>query len=206
MAQPIMRSALTLAAAVAIGAFVTGCGSSLVPFTHELRAQHNLQKNELSNLQFYLSHKITLRRELESGSRQVTGGHKLLLTSGKTIEEVVVEEKTPGIAIAVGDHTITISFERGSSLVFAANGNGNGAALSGGSYAEPPSLDPFPGNSPERQTSIPIAEAEVFSGRGLLRQLLVAGRARRPGPLPGDAVRRGRRQHPGAPADRLGVA
>lgn len=160
--EPTMRSASLLAAAVAIGAFVTGCGSSLVPFTHEIRSQHNLQANELKNLQFYLSHKITLRRELESGSRQVTGSHKLLLTSGKTIEEVVVEEKTPGIAVAIGDHTITISFEQGSSLIFASSSTGS--SLPSGGFAEPPTLDPFPGNSPERRESPPVVQPSLFTG------------------------------------------
>lgn len=157
-----MRSATSFVGVVALGAFLTGCGASLVPFTHELRAQHNLEANELKNLQFYLSHKITLRRELASGSRQVTGSHKLLLTSGKTIEEVVVEEKTPGIAVAVADQTITISFEQGSSLIFAASSTG--AAPSGGGFAEPPPLDPFPGNSPERRESAPVVHPSLFTG------------------------------------------
>ena len=99
----LRASSLLSAAALAAGLFSIGCGSTLVPFTQEIRDEHNLADKDLKNLQFYVSHKITLRRELESGGRQVTGSHKLLVVSGKTIEEVVVEEKTPGIAVAVGN-------------------------------------------------------------------------------------------------------
>lgn len=137
-----------------LGLATVGCGSSLVPFTHEIRAQHGLTDADLKNLQFYVSHRITLRRELESGGRQVTGNHKLLLVSGKTIEEVVVEEKTPGIVVAIGNGVLSISFEQGSSLEFTVAGSGDGGRVSSprpapGGFAEPP--DPFPGNSPRRQ-------------------------------------------------------
>ncbi|HEY4121950.1 MAG TPA: DNA-directed RNA polymerase [Byssovorax sp.] len=102
-------------------AFVSGC-ASYVPFTHELRDRHNLSSADLKNLQFYVSTKVTLRREVESGSREITGNHKLLLVSGKQIEEVVLEEKTPGVALEVGSNRILVSFERGSALVFAPPG------------------------------------------------------------------------------------
>jgi hypothetical protein len=124
---------------------MTGCGSGLIAFTHELRDQNRLTDDEIKNLQFYVSHKITLRRELESGNREVTGNHKLLLTAGKSIEEVVVAEKTPGIALQVKAGQISISFERGTSLDFVVEGAkpvGGGAVSS---FSSPPP-DPFPGN------------------------------------------------------------
>jgi hypothetical protein len=140
-----LRSLLAVAAAFVIGLFVTGCGSGLIAFTHELRDQNRLTDDEIKNLQFYVSHKITLRRELESGNREVTGNHKLLLTAGKSIEEVVVAEKTPGIALQVKAGQITISFERGTSLDFVVEGAKpiGGDAIS--SFSRPPP-DPFPGN------------------------------------------------------------
>src|SRR5262245_26133852 len=67
------RSFLAVAATLVLGLFVTGCGSGLIAFTHELRAENRLTDDEIKNLQFYVSHKITLRRELESGNREVTG-------------------------------------------------------------------------------------------------------------------------------------
>jgi hypothetical protein len=150
-------------AAAALSFFTTGCGSGLIAFTHELRVENNLSAEEIKNLQFYVSHKITLRRELESGGRQVTGSHKLLVVSGKTIEEVVIEEATPGIAVAVGSSAISISFEQGSSMDFSArDGRLAGDPVpSGGGFAQPP--DPFPGNNPG-QPQDPFTPAPVESG------------------------------------------
>jgi hypothetical protein len=146
---------LSFAAAAAFSLFVAGCGGSLVPFTHETRIENNLTVEEVKNLQFYVSHRITLRRELESGGRQITGSHKLLVVSGKTIEEVVIEEKTPGIAVAVGDAAISVSFEQGTSMEFSArdgrlvSDSSSSPQVGSGSFAQAP--DPFPGNNPDRQ-------------------------------------------------------
>lgn len=140
--------------------FATGCGGGLIAFTHELREQQGLTNEELKNLQWYVSHRITLRRELESGGRQVTGSHKLLVVSGKNIEEVVIEEHTPGIAVAVGDGIISVSFEQGSSLDFSAQ-SGRLASEPQRSFAEPP--DPFPGNNPDKPQG-PAVASGIFSG------------------------------------------
>lgn len=155
--------------ALMFGVLTTGCGSTLVPFTHETRVQHGLSKEDLKNLQYYVSHTITLRRELESGGRQVTGSHKLRLVSGKTIEEVVIEEKTPGIAVAVNDRTIAVSFEQGSSLIFAASSGPDEPPPIG--FAEPPP-DPFPGSSSRSNAS------ERFETFGGTYWLSTEGRAR----------------------------
>src|SRR6187431_58926 len=95
---------LTFAAAFAALTGV-GCGG-YVAFTQEIRDQHSLTEPELKNLQFYVSHKVTMRRQLESGGKQITGTHKLILVSGKTVEEVVVEAKTPGVVLAVDEHSL----------------------------------------------------------------------------------------------------
>jgi hypothetical protein len=140
-------SPFALAVTFTLGLLATGCGAGLVPFTHELREQNRLTDDEIRNLQFYVSHKITLRRELESGGRQVTGSHKLLLTSGKSIEEVVVEEKTPGIALAVKGPVITLSFEPGTSMDFVVEGARGAAAPEPVRAAPQGGPDPFPGNN-----------------------------------------------------------
>jgi hypothetical protein len=131
-------------AAAALSFFTTGCGSGLIAFTHELRVENNLSAEEIKNLQFY-------------------GSHKLLVVSGKTIEEVVIEEATPGIAVAVGSSAISISFEQGSSMDFSArDGRLAGDPVpSGGGFAQPP--DPFPGNNPD-QPQDPFTPAPVESG------------------------------------------
>lgn len=157
MTRALFALALTLASV-----FLTGCGAGLVPFTHELRAEHNLSKDDLKNLQFYISTKVTLRRELESGGKQITGSHKLVLVSGKVIEEVVVEEKTPGIAIDVRDRALEVSFEPGSSIVFSPQGSSFVQASASKQFATAP--DPFPGNG--RAHSEPISDVASDDTRG----------------------------------------
>lgn len=159
---PRTRSWTTALLALALVPALAGCGAGRIPFTHEIRSQYRLTDAEVKNLQFYVSHTVTLRRELDATSRQVTGGHKLVLTTGKVIEEVVVEEDTPGVATAVGPDTITVSFDVGSSMVF---GLRTGEAMppppppsSPGPYAEPP--DPFPGE----KVAHPEPEPEPVDG------------------------------------------
>jgi hypothetical protein len=147
-------SSIVRAVTLALGLLVTGCGAGLIPFTHELREQNRLTDDEIKNLQFYVSHKVTLRRELESGGRQVTGSHTLLLTSGKSIEEVVVEPKTPGIALTVKGAMISISFEPGSSFDFVVEG-GKPTVLSDPAVAGARAPDPFPGNYARPPESLP---------------------------------------------------
>jgi hypothetical protein len=149
--MPSLARLSTLVAAAAIALLSTGC-RGFIDFTHELRDQHSLTRDELKNLQYYTSSTITLRRELESGGKQITGNHKLLLVAGKTIEEVVIESKTPGIAVAVSDHSITVSFDQGTSLEFVASGGGSPRPTE--TFATAP--DPFPGNNPERRDPEPV--------------------------------------------------
>lgn len=155
-----------------------GC-ASYIPFTHELRTEHGLTDEEVKNLQFYVSHDITLRREVESGGRKVTPGHKLLLISGKQIEEVVIGAKTPGVAVKVGPRAIAVSFQPGTSLVFTVKGSRlaleNGflrpvalgerndfatrpfSEFLGQQFAKPP--NPFPGNDSGTTSVIPSDDA-----------------------------------------------
>ncbi|MBL8741356.1 MAG: DNA-directed RNA polymerase [Myxococcales bacterium] len=140
----------------------TGC-ASYVDFTQEMRDQHNLKASDLKNLQFYNSHPITLRREVERGGRQVTSGHKLLVIAGKQIEEVVIEEHTPGVVVGVADTQIEVSFEEGSSMKFSLRGPEPlvDPVVQGGRFATPP--DPFPGNGGPRDLEPP---RERFFGSG----------------------------------------
>ncbi len=125
----------------------SGC-ASYVPFTEELRTQNDLREAELRNLQFYLSDDVVLRREASSTGRQVTPGHKLILLSGKTVEEVVLEEHTPGVVTKLGEGWMTVDFGADTKLEFAVHGtepvtDGALALRQDGRFAEAP--DPFPG-------------------------------------------------------------
>lgn len=156
------RTALQLAfVATALSSFA-GC-ASYVPFTQELRDQHNLQTNDLKNLQFYNSHDITLRREVQRAGGQVTPGHKLLVIAGKQVEEIVIDEHTPGVIVGVSDTALEVSFEEGSFMRFSLRGPEplhDAVVSTRGRFAEPP--NPFPGNDPDR----PQPERRAFPGGG----------------------------------------
>ncbi|MEZ4298380.1 MAG: hypothetical protein R3B70_25740 [Polyangiaceae bacterium] len=113
------NKALLFASAVVVSALSMGC-ASYVPFTYEMRMEHRLTNDEVQNLQFYSSHEIKLHREVESQDRQVTPGHKLRLLSGKSVEEVVIPAKTPGVATRVWPDRIHVSFVSGTTLEFTA--------------------------------------------------------------------------------------
>jgi hypothetical protein len=152
------RHALPLVFALATLTSAAGC-ASYVPFTQELRDQHNITNDNLKNLQFYNSHQITLRREVERGGSQVTPGHKLLVIAGKQIEEVVIEEHTPGVVLAASESTLRVSFDEGSSMEFQLRGPEplSEPVSQRGGFASAP--DPFPGNNPQRDES---AERHFF--------------------------------------------
>ncbi len=139
--------------AVLSAVFSSGC-ASYVPFTAELRDEHHLKVADLENLQFYNSHPITLHREVERGGREVTGAHTLRIIAGKQIEEIVIEEHTPGVVVGANDNVIRVSFEEGSFLEFALRGPEPLAdpVVPVGRFAEPP--NPFPGNQVATEQSL----------------------------------------------------
>ncbi len=172
LARPAFLASLALVALSAL----TGC-RSLVPFTHEVRTEHGLADDEVKNLQFYASHGITLRREIESGGRKVTPGHKLLLISGKQIEEVVIPAKTPGVAVKVGPRALAVSFEPGTSLVFTIKGSR--LAMDDSRFLRPIAFDPSHPSHPSHPSPASPLERSVVN---LLGQQF----AQAPNPFPGN--------------------
>lgn len=141
----------------ALSWLLMGCSATFVPFSHELRSRHNLSDGDLQQLQYYVSHDVKLRREAQTIGRDIDGGN-LKLLEGKTIEEVVVSQHTPGVAVAVDAAAITISFEEGSELRFSLR-TGDPMPLrkaSSSGYAEAP--NPFPGSEPDMPHQEPLEE------------------------------------------------
>lgn len=155
------RAIIYLVLLTFLGLFGSGC-AAYVPFTQELRNEHRLSNDDLKNLQFYNSHTITLRRELTKDSRQVTGSHKLLTIAGKLVEEVVIEEHTPGVIVKADSGRLRVSFEEGTFVEFAVRGDApiDQPVVQGPKFAEAP--DAFPGNRPD---STPDA-LPIFFGSG----------------------------------------
>lgn len=171
----LLLPALLLAGSAAA---TTGC-ASYVPFTEELRTQNDLHEAELRNLQLYVSDDIVLRREATSTGRQITPGHRLVLLSGKTVEEVVIEEHTPGVMTRLGEGWMTVDFGGGTVLEFAVRGvdpvvDGAFAVQpEGGRFAEPP--DPFPG---DREPALVRPRTRSFGSGGYFIALTPGGEVR----------------------------
>jgi hypothetical protein len=98
-----------------------GCASR-TPFTKELREAEALTDAEVQSLQFYLGGRIVLQRETSSTERAVAG-HQLVKQHGKTIDEIAVENDTPGIATKVSATEICVSFDPEDALRFVSEGN-----------------------------------------------------------------------------------
>jgi hypothetical protein len=129
---------------VALSWLLMGCSATFVPFTHELRARHNLSDGDMQQLQYYVSHEVKLRREAQTTGRDISGGN-LKILEGKTIQEVIIHQHTPGVATAIDAHSITISFSEGSELRFSLRtGESMPLRKLSGEFAEPP--DAFPGD------------------------------------------------------------
>ena len=108
--------AVALLMALALSA--AGCAPQRVAFTQGIRTQYDLESEELKNLQFYVSDDITLQRDFRREEGEISKSHKLVTKEGGLLEEVVIPAGTPGIATEVGDSSLAVSFEPGSSLIF----------------------------------------------------------------------------------------
>ena len=97
---------------------VAGCAPQRVAFTQGVRTHHNLGGEELKNLQYFVSSDITLQRDFRREEGEISKSHKLVTKEGGLFEEVLIRAGTPGIATEVGETSLAVSFEPGSSLIF----------------------------------------------------------------------------------------
>lgn len=95
-----------------------GCAPQRVAFTQGIRTQYGLGSEDLKKLQYYVSSDITLQRDFRREEREISTSHKLVTKEGGLVEEVLIRAGTPGIATEVGETSLAVSFEPGSSLMF----------------------------------------------------------------------------------------
>ena len=95
-----------------------GCAPQRVAFTQGIRTQYDLGSEDLKKLQYYVSSDITLQRDFRREEREISASHKLVTKEGGLVEEVLIRAGTPGIATEVGETSLAVSFEPGSSLMF----------------------------------------------------------------------------------------
>jgi hypothetical protein len=112
------RSVPVAALLVALVLLTAGCAPQRVAFTQGIRARYGLGSEELKNLQYYVSSDITLQREFRREEGKISTGHNLVAKESGLLEQVIVRERTPGVATEVGDTFLAVSFEPGMSLIF----------------------------------------------------------------------------------------
>jgi hypothetical protein len=97
---------------------LAGCAPQRVAFTQGIRTQYDMGSEGLKKLQYYVSSDITLQRDFRREEGEISKSHKLVKKEGGLLEEVVIRAGTPGIATEVGETSLSVSFEPGSSLIF----------------------------------------------------------------------------------------
>ena len=88
-----LKSILFLSTLVLLGS----C-ASLVTFSSDLKNKYHLADSDIPKLQFYNSGDIILYKDAVNGKRTIEGG-KIKVIDGREVEEIIIQEKTKGIAI-----------------------------------------------------------------------------------------------------------
>ncbi|MCO6499186.1 MAG: hypothetical protein J5I47_02280 [Vicingus serpentipes] len=85
---------------------------SLTPFNNEVRTTYNLDEAKLKKMQFYISTDITLQRgERGEDAQQLDKDGKLIISSSASLDNILVDGKTPGVCVKVLDgNKIAVSF------------------------------------------------------------------------------------------------
>ncbi len=106
---------------------LSSCSNNMSVFSKTLYEENNWSDSELSNIQFYLSEDIILRRSLEKGETVISSG-KIKIINGQKVEEIIFERGTPGVFIKrKKDNHFAVSFEDGDKhLVFGPNNSSDG--------------------------------------------------------------------------------
>ncbi|MBL4624407.1 MAG: hypothetical protein JKY42_04620 [Flavobacteriales bacterium] len=88
--------------------------SPKIQFTQAVKEQHQLTDEEMKKLQFYTSGDIVLQRNQKDESGKETDDGELIITSGSSIDQVIIPAGTPGIVIALkGNNAMLVRFEPG---------------------------------------------------------------------------------------------
>lgn len=97
--------------AVIILMTLASCNSTIY-FTQEMR--NNLIDNrlEIEDVQFYISRKLVLKRNLTYDETKIARG-EIKFENGQYIEEIIIPKNTQGVAIDNKKNRIDVAFERG---------------------------------------------------------------------------------------------
>ena len=95
---------------------MSACSSKMTVFSKTLYEENNWSDSDLSNIQFYLSEDIILRRSLSKGETQIASG-KIRMVNGQRVEEIIFERGTPGVFIKrKKENHFAVAFEDGDDI------------------------------------------------------------------------------------------
>lgn len=75
-----------------------GFSQKLVPFTTNLMEKYGLTKEDLRQVQFYISEEIIMEKELTGKKNEIASG-KIKTFSDKRVDEIVIKRKTPCLVV-----------------------------------------------------------------------------------------------------------
>ena len=110
---------------------VVGAGCTHVTFTQPMREAYELgivpdgegeagagkPGRAPDDLQYFVSNRIVLQREVSSRSEALAKG-RIVVRKGRTLEQVIIRRGTPGVAVDWGPDWVAVSFEKGTRLYF----------------------------------------------------------------------------------------
>lgn len=91
--------------------FLASCHNK-IPFTYDVKTKLELNDLDVRRVQFYNSEKIVLRRILPINEAKVNHG-EVRIENGKLVDEIIINEETPGICREYGEYDLDVSFEPG---------------------------------------------------------------------------------------------
>jgi hypothetical protein len=96
---------------IAILLIVSSCNPTIY-FTQDMR--NNLNENNLNvkDVQFYVSRKLVLKRNLAYDETKIARG-EIKLENGKYVEEIIIPKNTLGVAENFNSKSIDVAFEQG---------------------------------------------------------------------------------------------
>jgi len=101
---------------------LASCTRVYVPYTLQLQEEYNLTDEEVMQLQFYVSDKVMLEREIIAVDKKVSKEHRLKKVEDKLVDQVVFRSLTPGIAVELLPYMLRVAFEDQGYLTFKSEG------------------------------------------------------------------------------------
>jgi len=96
---------------IVVSLFLASCNSTIY-FTQEMRNNLNQNKLDVKDVQFYVSQKLILKRNLTYEETKIARG-EITFENGQYVEEIIIPKNTEGIAIDNGNEWLNVAFEQG---------------------------------------------------------------------------------------------